>query len=462
MQNLSKELLKVRCFLPELIAELEKYVPYASALVRHHIGSVVGRDLNEHFARQSYPYLGMVLTAFDGETFWELAINNLDKDYIFQKAKQFVKQIPSKKEVYTINPGEKIEKHFINDIKKPIDNITLKEKLDYCEELFERVKNWDKRVISATAIINDGLEMKLFANRNKLLSEHITNCNLIMMVVVGEKHTQYNYFSKGGTMGLEALEVSDEDLQKLVDNALYALNAERIEPGEYDIVVSPELAGLLAHEAFGHGVEMDMFVKNRARAQEYMNKKVASELVTMIEDPTIPGANGSYFFDDEGQIASPIVIIKDGILQRGITDLYSATVLGVSRSANGRRESFRRKTYARMSNTIFAPGESTVEELFNSVENGIYLMLSGGGKEEPKCCGIEMTVHLAREIKNGSLTDRYFSPVGLTGYVPDLLGSITGIANDFELSVGSCGKGHKEYIRVSDGGPHLRLKARLG
>jgi TldD protein len=73
-----------------------------------------------------------------------------------------------------------------------------------------------------------------------------------------------------------------------------------------------------------------------------------------------------------------------------------------------------------------------------------------------------VTAHYGEEIVNGALTGKLFAPVGITGYVPDLLQSISAIGNDFELSPGTCGKGHKEYVPVASGGPHLRMKARLG
>ena len=261
--------------------------------------------------------------------------------------------------------------------------------------------------------------------------------------------------------GWDALTFSDEELQSLVDTAIGLHSAERIEPGEYNVISSPNVSGVIAHESFGHGVETDMFIKDRARAASFLNRDVGSSLVDIWDDPSVPGAFGSYFFDDEGFPATPTQIVKKGIFERGITDMYSATRLGIPRSSNGRRQDFSRKVYARMSNTFFGQGNTPVPDLYKKAEDGIYLAKMSSGMEDPKGWGIQVTCHYGQEIKGGELTGRMFAPVVITGYVPDMLHSVTAVGDDLVLGGGFCGKGHKEFALVSSGGPHLLLKARL-
>ena len=176
----------------------------------------------------------------------------------------------------------------------------------------------------------------------------------------------------------------------------------------------------------------------------------------------IRGGFGSYFFDDEGMLAGPTQIVEDGVFRRGITDLYSATMLGIPRSANGRRQDFSRKAYARMTNTAHARGTAAVQELFDQVEDGIYLEMWSSGMEDPQGWGIQVTCHYGHEIKGGRPTGKMYAPIGITGYVPDVLASVTGVGSEWGLDTGGCGKGHKEFVSVSAGGPHLLMKARLG
>ena len=234
-------------------------------------------------------------------------------------------------------------------------------------------------------------------------------------------------------------------------------------PGEYECVCTPAVTGMIVHEAFGHGVEMDMFVKDRAQAKQFIDQYVASPLVTMHDGAAVQRNTGSFFFDDEGVLSHDTVIIEKGVLKRGISDIQSAMHLGTEPTGNGRRESFERKAYTRMTNTYFEPGTDTLEVMIASVEDGFLLDNPSSGMEDPKNWGIQCMVNVAREIKHGKLTGRIFSPIVLTGYVPDLLKSISMVSGDFELEGGGmCGKGWKEWVKVSDGGPCIKARIRLG
>jgi TldD protein len=273
---------------------------------------------------------------------------------------------------------------------------------------------------------------------------------------------QYDWTSKSGSAGWEVLNFTDEEIQGLVDRALALLNAQRIDPGEYQIIASSGVSGVICHESFGHGVETDMFLKQRARAAHFIDKMVGSPLVNILDDPSRPGEHGSYFFDDEGQMASPTQIVEAGIFRRGITDFYSATTLNIPRSSNGRRQDYSRKTYARMSNTYFDAGTSTLDEMLAQIDHGVYLDKWSSGMEDPQGWGIQVTCHYGREIKGGRITERVFAPIGISGSVPDVLQSISAVSTELHLEAGNCGKGHKETVPVASGGPHLLLKARLG
>jgi TldD protein len=209
-------------------------------------------------------------------------------------------------------------------------------------------------------------------------------------------------------------------------------------------------------------VETDLFPKERARSFDYLGRKVGSPLVDIVDDPSLPGGYSSYFFDDEGMLSRPTTIVEKGIFRSGITDRLSAGMLGVPRTANGRRQDYTRKPYARMSNTFFGPGAASVDDIFAQVERGIFLDRWINGMEDPQGWGIQITCHYGQEILNGRLTERVFSPVSLSGYVPQVLETIRAASSTVEMDQGTCGKGHKEYVPNSSGGPHLLLRMNLG
>jgi TldD protein len=241
------------------------------------------------------------------------------------------------------------------------------------------------------------------------------------------------------------------------------LHANPIQPGEYDIIASPEVSGLIAHEAFGHGVEMDQFVKGRALGAEYINKRVGSDQCTMHEGALCATDVTSYAFDDEGVMAQDTTEIQNGILKTGVCDALAAIRLGIQPTGNGKRENFEHKVYTRMTNTIFDSGTDTLENMIASIQHGYLLEGMQSGMEDPKHWGIQCVIALGKEIVDGKLTGKVVAPVLMTGYVPDLLGSISMVSSDREVfGNGACGKGHKEWVKVADGGPYLKMKARLG
>ncbi|MDE6725469.1 MAG: TldD/PmbA family protein, partial [Ruminiclostridium sp.] len=156
-------------------------------------------------------------------------------------------------------------------------------------------------------------------------------------------------------------------------------------------------------------------------------------------------------------------VIDKGILKGGFCEAKSALWLGTESTGNGRRESYERKAYTRMTNTYFLGGNDEVEDMIASVKYGFLLSTPSSCMEDPKNWGIQMMVSMAKEIKDGKLTGKVFAPIVMTGYVPDLLKSISMMSKTSELcGSGMCGKGYKEWVKVSDGGPYIKAKISLG
>ena len=329
--------------------------------------------------------------------------------------------------------------------------------------LREKALAVDERVLDATAAVTYRGFRKLFLSPNRDLDQTIlwTNAMVAVMASRGQEiKMSYRPFSLLG--GAELLDQMDAGVEETARKALELLDSQPIPPGEYECVCDPETTGMIVHEAFGHGVEMDMFVKDRALAKSFIGEYVASPLVTMHDGSAVDEA-ATMFFDDEGTLTGDTVVIDRGILKTGMCDALSAARLGVEPTGNGRRESYERKAYTRMTNTYFQGGEGTREEMIASIDHGFLLESPSSGMEDPKNWGIQCMVTTAREIKGGRLTGKVYSPIVLTGYVPDLLKSVSMMGGAVELSgSGYCGKGYKEWVKVSDGGPYMKARIRLG
>lgn len=453
--------------LHDAVTHLEKKVPYASALYKKSSGTKISVNRAQESVEPEDPAEGLVFTLWNGQQFFEHAVNQwnwpdlmLELDRLASRAQEAI--IPARPAV-DIDPGPAVTKDFSVPVAVDPSSLSLQARLDEARATVAKALQSDSGVANAFAIHGHVVRNDVFVNRTKVMSQSITRTDRIILLFVsdGVKVAEvYKGLSKNG--GLEAVKLDDTIISTMIADGKTLLKAERLKPGVYDTVTDPEWSGIIAHECFGHGMETDLYVRERALSQHYIGKPVASTIVNMFDDPSLIEEAGGFFFDDEGQMASSTHIIKEGILQRGLTDMASAHKLKLARSANGRRESYARKAYARMTNTFFGNGAHSPEEIIASVKDGLYLRHATNGMEDPQAWGIQVEGLWAEEIKNGKLTGKVYSPVIMTGFVPDLLKSITMVGNDgFISGLGMCGKGHKEWVKNTTGGPHLRMTARL-
>ena len=322
----------------------------------------------------------------------------------------------------------------------------------------------DAQMLDCRASAQSTHVCKLFITENRdLRQSYVYSEGAISAEVTREGRNEMSYEGVSGRCGPELFDRLDAQLDKVLNTARELLSAERPVPGEYDIIAAPDIAGLIAHEAFGHGVEMDMFVKARALGAAYLDKRVGSDRVTMHEGALCAVDVTSYAFDDEGTPAGDVIEIDRGILKTGICDALSALRLGVKPTGNGKRENYEHKVYTRMTNTVFDSGNDKLEDMIASIDKGYLLEGVMSGMEDPKHWGIQCIVERGYEISGGKLTGKVIAPVVMTGYVPDLLGSVSMVSDDRGVfGTGGCGKGHKEWVKVADGGPYLKARARLG
>jgi len=454
-------------YLSDAVYDLEKEVPYASAFAMERSGEQIVCQSKLQTAQALDPVRGAALTVFTGRFFLERSINELTPKSIKAAVKQLSREAVDSGIRYdgpAIDPGKRLkDSYFVRPEIDP-ESMSLKEKVDHCNRKRDQLQGMDSRIVNVVYSYGTVRQREVFVNRAKELYQSLRRTQAIAQVVLSDNgnsvplHDGHSYQG-----GWEHADISEETMREMVDDCIRLLPAKRLEPGYYDCVFSPEFSGIFAHEAFGHGTEADMILKRRGRGGLFLNRRVASELVNMFDDPSLPGQAASFFFDHEGQMASPTQIIKDGVLIHPITDLNSALRLNMTRTANGRRETYANKAYARMTNTYFAPGEQSMEDMIADISHGFLLDRASNGMEDPKGWGIQIEGHIAREIRNGKLTGEVHTPVIVTGYVPDLLQSVSMVGDEMKISgLGMCGKGYKEWVKVTDGGPYMRLKARLG
>lgn len=461
----------LRPVLRDLVAGLARKYIYASAFLSRRTELRVMSSSRDERVVEGGPVAGAVFTIWNGSHFEEIATGDLTPGGLAEAARKIAGSplIGVRGE----GDGSAAERLVTGAFRGTFDystplkidpaTVSLERKLDLCRSTRDRAAKLDPRVVDTQSNYTEENCRSLFVGPTSDMSQEVWRVSFGFFDVAAEGDVvRYDGATTGGTGGFELAVLKEDEWDAVAGRIPQLLKATPIKPGYYDVVLGQETAGLIAHEAFGHGVETDMFLKDRAKSREYLGKPVGSELVDLYDDPTYPGGPATYGFDDEGQTASRTQILRKGIFIQGLTDLYSSFRLGIPRTANGRRQDVN-KVYPRMTNTYFGGGAGKFDDMIASIDHGFYLGGWGSGMEDPKDWGIQCVIGWAREIESGKLTNRYHTNVGLTGYVPDLLQSVTMVGSDLKLSgEGYCGKGHKEFIRVGLGGPHLKMKARLG
>ena len=449
-----------------LVQALGKKFPYVSILGTDVNATMIRVDKKSAMAQEGRGECGFVVKMHDGRAFFEYSLDALsgDMNALAEKIVKAVEADPalqSRMIEAALPKDEPLKQDFIRET--DFAEYDEEDLLSTCKALSEELLQKDENVLNAVAMIQPFTVSKLFITANRELSQHYGWANGFLMVVYsGEKLVQARHV-EGADKLRDILDSLKTHTDAVIDLAKHLTTAQPIQPGVYDVITDSSISGLIAHEAFGHGVEMDQFVKDRAMAKNCMGQYVASPITNMRDGAAATHSVASYFFDDDGVLAHDTQIIQDGVLRAGLSDLASATQLGTEPTGNGRRDSYKRKAYARMTNTFFMPGKDKLEDMIASIQHGYMLFETNNGMEDPKNWQIQCTAEYGIEIVDGKLTDHYVSPVVMSGSVPELLKSISMVSDSCRvLGWGMCGKGYKEWVRVSDGGPCLKARVKLG
>ncbi|KAF0091505.1 MAG: TldD protein [Fusobacteria bacterium] len=233
------------------------------------------------------------------------------------------------------------------------------------------------------------------------------------------------------------------------------LTAKEAPSGTMPVIVSGQAGGTMVHEACGHGLEADIVKKGMSVYGEKIGEKVASELISVVDDGTIKGRYGTSYYDDEGTKTKENILIENGILKGYMSDLQSAIELGIEATGNGRREGYHAMPITRMTNTYISKGKDSEEDIIASIDNGLFVKHMGGGQVNTATGDFVFEVSEGYLIKNGKIGEQVRGAT-LIGNGPDVLNKIDMVANDFGYSLGTCGK-DGQGAPVADGQPTLRI-----
>ncbi|NWF93502.1 MAG: TldD/PmbA family protein [Syntrophaceae bacterium] len=344
-------------------------------------------------------------------------------------------------------------------VEKDPSGISIGEKVSVVKRANDVARRSDQRVRQVKVLYRDVSQVLSIANSDGEWREGERVGTLLSVQVVSAEGDviQTGYEPVAGTMGFELFDLHppEEVAEAATRRALLMLSARRAPMGRMAVVLSSEAGGTMIHEAIGHGLEADLAQQGLSVYSKKIGESVASRLITVVDDPTLPQKRGSYAFDDEGVISRRTVLVEEGVLKGYLYDRLAAMKDGVQSTGNGRRESYQHKPIPRMSNTLIVPGKAKPEEIIRSVEKGLFVKKMGGGQVNTVNGDFVFEVSEGYLIEKGVVGEPVRGAI-LTGNGPKVLKEIDMVGDDLGFGIGTCGK-DGQGVPVSDAQPTLRI-----
>ncbi len=358
------------------------------------------------------------------------------------------------------------EKITVKTLEKPqpvprvnIDGLSTADKVALLERTNKIVRAMDKRVVQVKVVYGDFRQNIKIVNSLGLFRQDERRGFVFMVQVVAADGDliQTGHEVYGGSAGYPM--ISGDKAAELANlagkRALMMLEARPAPAGKMTVVLAGEAGGTMVHEAIGHGLEADLAQNGLSVYSNRVGEQVASPLINVIDDATMPNMRGSYRFDDEGVEAQNTLLVEKGVLRGYLYDRLSAMKDGAASTGNGRRQSYKHIPIPRMTNTIISPGESDPREIVRSVKNGLLVTRLGGGQVNTVNGDFVFDVSEGYLIENGEAVQP-IRGANLIGNGPQILKEVEAVGNDIGYAIGTCGK-DGQGAPVSDGQPTLLL-----
>jgi TldD protein len=363
---------------------------------------------------------------------------------------------PNKKVLAPVQP---VVASLKNEVSIDPSMVTLEEKCDLLKNYNDLMLDENEIVTTRSVYRDIKKSVWLHTSDGTMIDRDMLYTGVAFVAIAKDgTNVQRGTKSFADRRGYETVLNLEDEVQAIVKIARDLIRAPKVQGGRYTVVLDPLLAGVFAHEAFGHLSEAD-FVYENPGAKEMMTlgRRFGPEFLNIIDDGNIEGENGFIGYDDEGVKKERTYLIKDGVLKGRLHSRETAGRMGEKPTGNARAITFSFRPIVRMTNTFIDNGDNTLEGILDSVKDGIYACAFLGGMTDLE--RFTFSSGYAYKIENGRITTP-LRDVILSGNVFETLYNITMIGNDLTLygGLGGCGKMGQAPLPTSLGSPHIAVK----
>lgn len=374
---------------------------------------------------------------------------------------RYIANSPSGSEPVSVT-GQRRPAHDLYPIERARTEVATADRVALLNAIDAEARRYDPRIKNVMASFNTEYKIVVVATTEGTLVGDVQPLSRLQVTCIAEDdgNRQVGTFGGGGRVGFDFYREGDRYLRfarEAAREAILNLSAVEAPAGVMPVVLAGGWPGILLHEAIGHGLEADFNRKRTSAFSNLMNKRVASDVCTIVDDGTLPFRRGSLNMDDEGTPTGRTVLIERGILRGYITDKLNARLMGIPLTGNGRRESYQSVVLPRMTNTFMLAGESDPLDIVRSVKRGLYAVSFGGGQVDITNGKFVFSASEAYLIEDGRIT-KPVKGATLIGNGPEILTKVSMVGHDLKLDegIGTCGK-EGQSVPVGVGLPTIRI-----
>jgi TldD protein len=399
---------------------------------------------------------GAFLRVYDGEKWYYAAttdLENLQKE--LDKLYELGIPNPQIKDNPIVKKMPSCQGKLLKFENENVSQVTADAKIARITSVFPLFKKHDKIVMWQAYYLDKHVTKHIINSQGADVTKDWQQAGLAYFMNMKEEEKTFQERLEASADSFDKLQVSEADVKAFLQKSEdFLMNSKPLPPGKYQTILSPLVAGVFAHESFGHKSEADFMLGDENMKKEWqLGKKVGVDMLSIFDDGNIPGT-GYVGYDDEGTPAEKTYLIKNGLLTGRLHSTETAVSLEEETTGNARAISFEFEPIVRMTGTIIEPGNIKKEELFAKVKKGIYIdkIKHGSGMST-----FTLAPSFAYYIEDGKIAYPVEVSV-VTGSVFDTLGKIEALSDQteiFSFSVGGCGKMEQYPLPVSFGGPYV-------
>ncbi len=345
-------------------------------------------------------------------------------------------------------------------LEKDFRQISLSEKKSVIEEYNKIILGYHDKIETSNVSYSDNFKKVWYGNsEGTYIEDERPDAGVGISATAREDdNVQRGFESVAGSTGFQIIEGLQEKAEAAARRSVDLLSAPPVTGGKYTVIVNPRLAGVFAHEAFGHLSESDLVYENeRLKELMVLGKRLGSDILNIIDDGTISAQRGTHRYDDEGVKTGKNYLIKDGILVGRLHSRETAAKMGEQPTGNARAIGYQHQPIVRMTNTYIDKGDATFEDMIRDIKLGLYAIDMVGGQTAMEM--FTFSAACAYMVRDGKIAE-LVRDIVLTGNVFETLMNIDMISDKIEWPPvgGGCGKGGQSPLPVGLGGPHVRIQ----